>query len=174
MRRIRYAVLAALLAHFAVPSPSTADGPDDFGGKGRPEFLRELFPPRLVMRHQTAIALTAAQRGAISTAMAETQTRLVEIQWRLAEQSAALEKLLAGPRIDRAAALAQAARVMKIEEEMKTAHLALLIAIKNQLEPDQQTKLRELRGRDGPRGRRGGGRPNVESSPPVGDTSPPD
>ena len=183
MTRIRSAALAAaLLPLLAAPSLATAMSPHGLGGKGRPEFLQELFSPRLVMRHQTAIELTPTQRGAISKAMAETQARVVEIQWRLAEQSAALEKLLAEPRVDRAAALAQAARVMRIEEEMKTAHLALLIEIKNTLEPAQQTKLRELRGREGWGGRRRGlggrrgfgGGPSPELSPPPGGSPPED
>jgi Spy/CpxP family protein refolding chaperone len=155
MTRIRSIALAAVLALFAVPSLAAARTPQGFMGRGSPELVRDLFSPRLVMRHQAAIGLSETQRAAITKAMVETRTRLVDVQWRLARESAALEKLVAGPRIDRAAALAQAKRVMAIEEEMKTAHLGLLIEIKNQLEPGQQARLRMLRDREGRRdGRR--------------------
>ena len=124
-------------------------------GMGRPRFLDELFPPRLVMQHQTQIGLTAEQRDAISKIMTDTQKRLVDLRWRLEDQSTALTKLLAQPKVDADAALALSDRVMDLEREMKKAHLAMLIAIKNRLEPSQQEKLRTLRGHE-PRHRRRG------------------
>ena len=48
-------------------------------------------------------------------------------------------------RVDEAAALAQADRVMALEREMKRSQLQLLIRIKNALTQQQQDQLRELR-----------------------------
>jgi len=148
--RARFALLAFLATTLAglVPAPCAARPPGgEMGPFGRPLFLDQLFPPRLVMQNQEEIGLTATQREAITKAMAEAQTRLVEMQWRFEEQSAALEKLLAHPTVNAEEALAQAARVMAVEQEMKKSHLSMLIQIKNQLEPRQQTRLGELRGR---------------------------
>jgi Spy/CpxP family protein refolding chaperone len=158
MTRARSA--AALLALVALTPALAVAGPPH-GRMGRPEFLDELFPPRLVMRHQSDIGLRPEQREAISKAMTATETRLVEVQWQLEEQSAALRKLLAQPSVDQAAALAQAERVMALEQEMKKAHLALLIQIKNQLDPAQQEKLRPLRAK-----RRGDRRSTEKSATP--------
>jgi Spy/CpxP family protein refolding chaperone len=47
--------------------------------------------------------------------------------------------------IDEAKAMAQASRVMDAENRVKSAHLVMLVRIKNLLTPDQQKKLRELR-----------------------------
>lgn len=111
----------------------------------RPKFLTELFPPELVMRHQTAIALTDEQRSAITEAIKTTQNDTVEIQWQLQAEQEKLSKLLAAPRIDEDQALAQVTELMSVEQKMKKEHLGLLIRIKNQLTPEQQEQLRELR-----------------------------
>ena len=161
MTRTLGMLFAAVVLAVLMPALAEARSPDSLHARGRPAFLEELFPPRLVMRHQTEIGLTPAQREAITKAMTATEARLVELQWQSEEQSAALTKLLAQPSVDQAIALDLAARVMAIEQEMKKAHLALLIQIKNQLEPAQQEKLRALRGR--------GGRHNPPSATPPSD-----
>lgn len=149
-RPLRFALVASIVA---VLGPAVAHGRPDGPPGGRPVFLDELFPPRVVMRHQKDIELSATQREAITKAMAATEARLVELQWSFEEQSAVLSKLFAQPVVEEGAALAQADRVLEIEHEMKKAHLALLIKIKNQLDATQQAKLRTLavRERSGPR-----------------------
>jgi Spy/CpxP family protein refolding chaperone len=104
------------------------------------------------MRHQGEIALTTAQRDAITSAMRDAQSALAEAQWQLEGEREKLEKLLAAERVDEAAALRQAAAVMTAEQRVKTTHLRLLVRIKNQLTPAQQQQLKELRGARG-RGR---------------------
>ena len=111
----------------------------------RPKFLNELFPPELVMRHQSAIALTDEQRSAITAAIKTTQNDTVEIQWQLQAEQEKLSKLLGAPRIDEEKALTQVSELMTVEQQMKKEHLGLLIRIKNQLTPEQQEQLRELR-----------------------------
>jgi Spy/CpxP family protein refolding chaperone len=160
MRRATPVALLASAVMLQAALPVLAMPPN----MGRPRFLEELFPPRLVMQHQTQIGLTHAQREAISKIMADTQKRLVDLRWRFEEQSTALTKRLAEPQVDADAALALSDRVMEVEREMKKAHLAMLIAIKNQLEPAQQEKLRALRTRE-PRHRRRGDTSRGEPSP---------
>jgi Spy/CpxP family protein refolding chaperone len=60
-----------------------------------------------------------------------------------------LAHLLHGSRIDEAAALAQADKVLGMETAVKKAQLSLLIRIKNLLTAQQQQQLIELR-RHGP------------------------
>ncbi len=123
----------------------TAAGP--LGGPslpGVPNFLGHLFPPQLVMRFQTEIDLSSAQRKAISAAMHQSYERVVEAQWDIQAASEQLKELLEGSRVDESAALAQIDRVMKAEQQLKRSHIALLIRVKNQLEPEQQARLREL------------------------------
>jgi Spy/CpxP family protein refolding chaperone len=62
------------------------------------------------------------------------------------EASQTLVELLDGSRVDEAAALEQVDRVLTLERRIKRAQLALLIDIKNILTPEQQDRLRSLRG----------------------------
>jgi Spy/CpxP family protein refolding chaperone len=114
------------------------------GGGGPPSFLRYVFPPKSVMEHQQEIGLRPAQIEAIKKAMNETQQRLVDLQWQLDAESEALAKLLSTDRVDEAAVLAKLDRVIAIEQEVKKVNFSLLVRIKNQLDPDQQAKLRTL------------------------------
>jgi len=142
--------LALALILLTVPSlaaaqpmePPMGGGPPGVGG---PSFLENVFPPGLIMHHQTDIGLTDAQREAITKQMEEAQKAMVTLQWDVERESGQLGKLLAAERIDEAAALRQADQVMSAEERLKKAHLTLLIRIKNDLTPAQQQKLRQLR-----------------------------
>jgi len=120
---------------------------------GRPPFLDQLFPPELVMRNQTEIGLTATQQAAITQAMTEAHTKLIDLQWKLEAATQALTKILEQATVDETAALAQWEQVTSIEQQVKKAHFTLLVRIKNQLTPAQQEKLRTLRpARPGPGG----------------------
>jgi len=107
--------------------------------------MENVFPPGVVMRHQGDVGLTDEQRAAITKQMEDAQKALVTLQWEVERESEKLGKLLAGARIDEGAALRQADQVMNAEQRLKKAHLTLLIRIKNDLTPEQQQKLRELR-----------------------------
>jgi Spy/CpxP family protein refolding chaperone len=140
------ALLLCSLAAAAPPAGAEAPGRPTRGMRGGPPaFLRDLYPPALVMRHQEEIDLTEAQREAITRAMAETQTKLIDLRWRSEAESEKLAKMLRGDAVDEAAALAQSARVIAAEQEIKQAHVALLIRIKGELTPAQERRLRALR-----------------------------
>jgi len=100
------------------------------------------------MRYQEEIALTNEQRDAITQAMAEAQKQLVDLQWQSEAATKKLTDELSGTSIDEAVVLAQADRVLTLEQQMKKTHLGLLIRIKKILTPSQQTKLRELRAKE--------------------------
>ena len=110
-----------------------------------PAFMQELYPPELIMRHGRDVGLSDAQRKAITGAVAETQATTLELQWDMQEAAQTLAELVRQDRVDEEAALEAAARVMEIEGRVKRAHLGLLIRIKNQLSPDQQRSLEQLR-----------------------------
>ncbi len=108
-------------------------------------FARHLFPPELIMQYQRQIGLTAEQRSTITGAIRELQGRVVELQWQMQDQNQRLAELLAQSPVDSAAALAQVDRILDTERQVKRAHLALLIRIKNTLTQDQRDQLRRLR-----------------------------
>ncbi|HXJ33584.1 MAG TPA: periplasmic heavy metal sensor [Candidatus Eisenbacteria bacterium] len=148
----RAAVVAALVWGVAAwaqgPPPKDGGGPGLMGSgppPGPPAFVGQMFPPAMVMQHQQEIGLRPAQIDAIKHAMAETQQRLVDLQWELESESEALGKLLAADRVDEATVLVKLAKVTSIEQQVKQVNFTLLVRIKNTLDPEQQATLRALR-----------------------------
>jgi Spy/CpxP family protein refolding chaperone len=123
------------------PGPN---GPQPQGPQGDP-FARFLFPPELVMQHQTEIGLTDAQRTTLTTAMQQAQSKFIDTQFKLSAEGEKFARLLQGPTIDETQALEQVDRVLSMEREMKRAQVGLLVRIKNTLTPAQQAKLNQLR-----------------------------
>jgi Spy/CpxP family protein refolding chaperone len=139
-------LLPAVLVAFTLPAHAQPDlgSPRAMRGRmGRPPFLRQLFPPEVVMKNQRDIELTDEQRAAITAAIKTTQGNVLDLQWKLEDEQQKLTKLLEADRIDTKAALAQADVVMDAERKVKKEHLTLLIQIKNLLTPEQQKELRE-------------------------------
>ena len=106
-----------------------------------------VFPPELVMRHAPDIGLDERQRAAIKDAVVKTQSRFLDLQWDVQGEAEKMARLLQASPVDEAAVLAQADKVMALEREVKRAHLALLVRIKNVLTDAQRARLAELRRR---------------------------
>ena len=102
--------------------------------------------------NQLEIGLRPAQIDAIKKAMNETQQQLVDLQWKLDAATEALDKLLESDHVDEAAVLAKLDEVTGIERSVKRVNFTLLVRIKNQLDPEQQAKLRTMRPPRGPGG----------------------
>jgi Spy/CpxP family protein refolding chaperone len=60
-------------------------------------------------------------------------------------ESEALGKLLQADHVDEAALVAKLEQVTAVEQQVKKVNFTLLVRIKNQLDPEQQAKLRALR-----------------------------
>jgi Spy/CpxP family protein refolding chaperone len=114
--------------------------------QGPDEVAQNLFPPELIIEHRQDIGLDEAQSKALKDAVQQAQARFLDLQWDMQTETGKLAHLLQAPRIDEAAALAQADKVLGMETTVKKAQLSLLIRIKNLLTPEQQQKLTELRG----------------------------
>lgn len=110
-----------------------------------PEFAKYLFPPELVMQHQQALRLTPEQRTSITQGIRDLQLKVVDLQWKMQDEAQKLTGLVEGSRVDEAQTLAQVDRVLGIEREIKRAHMALLVRIKNMLTPEQQDALRNAK-----------------------------
>lgn len=163
--------IALAIALIAVPVTADAQG---FGGRGNsmgkpggglrgsPSFMMELYPPELIMRNQTDLGLSDAQRSSIMAATRDTRNAVDPIQWELQGEQEKLTALVTAPTVDEAALLAQAETVMELEKQLKKQHLLLLVKIKNVLTPEQQAQAKSLRGnmrRGGFGGGPGGGGP---------------
>lgn len=170
MKGFARAGMAALLSLFLMPVASRSAPPDAVMGSessgpsivvmdeapsgaalgfvtrgGPPMFLFEVFPPKFVMENQQAIGLRPAQIEAIKKAMAEAQQELLDLQWKLEADSQVLAKLLTNERVDEQGAIKKLGEVTTTEQQVKLVNFRLLVRIKNELDPEQQQKLRALR-----------------------------
>jgi Spy/CpxP family protein refolding chaperone len=133
MRAYRVALLLLLL-----PVSLPAQEPE-------PDFAKHLFPPELVMQHQQSIRLTAEQRTSITQGIRDFQLKVVELQWKMQDEAQKLNELVQGAKVDETLTLAQVDRVLGVEREIKRAHMALLVRIKNTLTAEQQGTLTMIR-----------------------------
>ena len=108
-------------------------------------LAENLFPPELVMQHQLDIGLTEEQRNALIAEVQKAQERFSDLQQRLQKEIEALAALLKREQVEEQAALAQFDKVLNQEREIKRAHLALVLGIRNKLTREQQAKLRDIK-----------------------------
>lgn len=108
-------------------------------------FQEFLFPPELVMRHQSALKLSPEQANYVLEQIQEAQRQFTGFQWKLQGEVEALAGLLSQDSVDEAVALAQLNRVLDLERQVKKTHLTLAVRIKNRLTPEQREILRRIR-----------------------------
>jgi Spy/CpxP family protein refolding chaperone len=108
-------------------------------------IAQNLFPPELIMKYSGEIALDPQQRGAIKAAVQQAQSKFLDAQWELQEETPKMVRLLQSRPVDEKAVLAEADRVLDLERQIKRTQLSLLVRLKNLLTPAQQTRLAELR-----------------------------
>ena len=108
------------------------------------------FAPELIMQHRRAIDLNDEQRDAISQLIGELQGLVIRLQWELLDDIQRLTEIMSGPRVDLDRSLDQLGSVLDTENEIKQAHLEMLVRIKNLLNADQQATLERLRAAEQP------------------------
>ena len=106
-----------------------------------------LFPPDVVLANQKAIGLDDAQRNFVRAEVLKAQTRFTELQFQLQDAMESLVGLLKQNPVDEAQVMAQLDKVLNAEREVKRTQIALMVRIKNKLTPEQQSRLRQLRGK---------------------------
>ena len=135
MRQLFVAILLLSIPAFGQQPPAPNDDP----------IGRQLFPPELVMGHQEELALQDKQRAAIRAEVVKVQTRFIDLQWQLSEDSEKMVNLLRAVPIDETKVLEQADKVMAVERDVKKMQLSMLVRIKNLLTPEQIARLQEIR-----------------------------
>src|ERR1700675_1430637 len=110
-------------------------------------IAENLFPPDQVLANQKAISLDDAQRNYVRAEVLKAQTRFTELQFQLQDAMELLVGLLKQNPVDEAQVMAQLDKVLNAEREVKRTQIALMVRIKNKLTPEQQSRLRQLRGK---------------------------
>ncbi|HEY3027227.1 MAG TPA: periplasmic heavy metal sensor [Pyrinomonadaceae bacterium] len=111
-----------------------------------------MFPPEMIMQHQREIVLTNEQKMFMRGEIQKTTTRFNELQWQLQDAVEALSEIMKSSSVNEQQALAQLDKVLDAEREIKHLHIGMAIRIKNNLTPEQQTRLRAMRHMPGPGG----------------------
>lgn len=106
---------------------------------------RYLIPPELVMSQSEQIGLNEKQRATIKGEIQKMQTKFIDAQWDLQEQTGKMVHLLQQSPADETKILEQADKIMALEREIKRAHLTLLVRIKNALTTEQIARLEAMR-----------------------------
>ncbi len=114
-------------------------------GYGQDALQTELFSADVVMKYQTQINLTEGQNKSIKAIASEGSAKFNNAKWDLNLEQENLTKMLTETTVDQVATLKQMKTVNQLEEDLKLIRLEMLIQIKNQLSPEQQVKLKELR-----------------------------
>ncbi len=128
-------LLLAPMALLAQQAPSPDNDP----------IGRFLIPPELVMSQSEQIGLNEKQRSTIKSEIQKMQAKFVDAQWDLQEQTSKMTRLLQQSPADETKILDQADKIMALEREIKRAHLALLVRIKNALTAEQIATLEATR-----------------------------
>ena len=131
----RFALLLVIAA-----SPLVAQEPPQDDPLGR-----YLIPPDLIMGHSQELNLLDKQRAAIKSEVQKAQSKFIDMQWDMKEETEKMVRLLQQTPADEARILEQADKVMALEREIKKTQLALLIRIRNALTAEQIAKLDEIR-----------------------------
>jgi Spy/CpxP family protein refolding chaperone len=108
-------------------------------------IAESLFPPEFIMHHAEDLNLTDEQREKLQAEIHKAHERFEQLHSKLQKQREATAELLKKERVDEAAALAQFEKVLDQERELRRAHLALVLALKNKLTAAQQAKLQEIK-----------------------------
>ena len=108
-------------------------------------LVENLFPPDLIMHNAEAIGLTEEQHERLRAEMQKAHDRFEELHSKLQKQREATAALLRKEQVDEAAALAQFEKLFEVERDVRRGHLTLMLALKNKLTPEQQTKLQEIK-----------------------------
>lgn len=104
----------------------------------------EVFSVESVMANQHALGITPEQKAAILKELDQSQVEFNRLEWELHGEKEKLATSLSPEKVDEVAALEAGQRVTDAEGKLKLAHLRLLVRVKNQLTPNQQSQLRHL------------------------------
>jgi len=109
-------------------------------------FQESLYSADLVMKHHDKINLTDQQREKIKKIHSQNAGDFSSLKWDLDAATDKLKTMLNERRPDQASIQRQMNSVLELENALKQKQLATLVAIKNELNADQQDELKKLKG----------------------------
>lgn len=114
------------------------------------QLAQFIFPPELVMGHQREIGLTDEQKTYLRGEIQRVTLRFTELQWQLQDGMEGLASIMKESKVNEQQALSQLDKILDTEREIKHLHIGLAIRIKNNLTPEQQSRLQGIKRMMGP------------------------
>lgn len=116
-----------------VQSPTSPIAQDIFKGK--------IYTTTNLMEEREAIGLTEAQVAKIKKLHAENSGQFSTLKWDLDDATSKMKKMLDQPKINAVEVSRQLDEILKLENQMKRIQMNTMVAIKNELTPEQIEKL---------------------------------
>ncbi len=136
---MRKGLLILLAAALFGAGPGYAAGPKEDVFKGK------LFPPNVILEHQTELNLSKEQFTSIKMAVVEVQANVAEHEWDVREAYMGIMKSLDESPIDEKQVMARVSAALLAENEVKKEQMMMLIRLKNLLTSDQIEYLESVR-----------------------------
>ncbi|WP_299675728.1 TonB-dependent receptor plug domain-containing protein [uncultured Dokdonia sp.] len=108
-------------------------------------FQSELFAAETVLKYRSELELSETQVSTIKEIYNDNISLFNSTKWDLDAMQVDLNKLISESKVDEKTALAAMDKISAMEQKLKSQRLKMLIKIKNELTPNQQSKLKELR-----------------------------
>ena len=132
--------LFVLVMALAFAGPLFGQGPN------RLDPIKQLlFPPELIMKHRAKLNLDDKQQKILKQELQRAQADVFDLKWRIDDETDILAKILETTPINESELLAQADKVMALEQQIKRSHLTLLARLKNILSNEQIKMLSGFR-----------------------------
>ncbi|WP_026953124.1 Spy/CpxP family protein refolding chaperone [Algoriphagus mannitolivorans] len=122
-------------AYTYVQSPMSAASQDIFKSK--------LYTTTNLMEVREEIGLTEVQVAKIKKLHAENSGQFSTLKWDLDDATSKMRKMLDQPKINAAEVSRQLDEVLRLENQMKRIQMNTMVAIKNELTPEQISKLEQ-------------------------------
>lgn len=145
MKTLVLATALSLAAGAAFAGPGMHPGGHHGMMMGGPGLGHGLYPPEFVLENRSTLALTDDQVNAITNEISAAHDATMSVQTGMRPLAEKLHAMLQAPQIDEAGALSLASQIMDLEHQIKTAHLRMMIRVKNLLTADQLAKLKQMR-----------------------------
>jgi len=136
--RFRILFLSILTASCLIPLAANAQDQAD-------PIKQLLYPAELILQHRAELNLDDEQQEIIRKELRLVQSDVFDLKWEMKEEADRLAALLQTAPIDEPEVLSQADKVMALEHQIKRAHLAMLVRLKNMLTEAQIEMLKNYR-----------------------------
>jgi len=123
-------LLVLAVASLGVGFAQAAEPPKDV-------FKGKLFPPNVILEHQTELELSKAQFTEIRAAVVAVQAGVAEHEWDMREAYQGLMQALDKAPIDEKEVLKHANVALLAENQVKKQQMAMLVRLKNLLTAEQ-------------------------------------